>query len=64
MPALGTKQFYVYDLKASYHEDFLCEYKRNRVNDFGNYVVPKLSFYQVLCNLTGIWGLKLFHCMS
>ena len=52
------KQFYVYDLKDSYLEDVLSEYKQNRVNVFGNYVVPKFSFYQVLCiyyNLTGIY---------
>ena len=58
MPALGTKQFYVYDLKDSYLEDVLSEYKQNRVNVFGNYVVPKFSFYRVLCNLMGIWGVE------
>ena len=44
MPALGTKQFYVYDLKDSYLEDVLSENKQNRMNVFGNYVVPKFSF--------------------
>ena len=41
LPSLGTKQFYVYDLKGSYLEDVLTENKQNRVNVFGNYIVPK-----------------------
>ena len=41
VPSLGTKEFYVYDLKDSYSEDVLSEYKANRVNVFGNYVVRK-----------------------
>ena len=60
LPSLGTKQVYVYDLKDSYLEDVLSEYKQNRVNVFGNYVVPKFSFYvyRVLCNLMGKWGVE------
>ena len=56
--SLSTKEFYIYDLKESYLEDVLSEYKQNRVNVFGNYDVPKLSFYRVLCNLLGIWGVE------
>jgi len=41
VPSLGTKEFYVYDLKDSYSEDVLSECKANRVNVFGNFVVRK-----------------------
>ena len=41
IPSLGTDDFFVYDLKDTYSEDILNEYKQNRAAVFGNYKVPK-----------------------